>query len=319
VLGRSKVGIFTDRKRGTGATVFLFDGGATVSFHASGFAVGARQLMPCEPEHIVPAVHALLFTGGSAFGLDAASGVVKFLEEHKLGFETPYTSVPIVPTAVIFDLSIGDHTARPTAEDLYEACTNAGPLPPPSGCIGAGTGATVGKVGGIDLATKSGQGWAEAEIDGCNVAALCVMNAFGDVVDPASGQIIAGARDAEDPQRFLDTSQAILKSDAPTQSAFEPQNTVLIGVFTDARLDKLRAKMLARSAGAAIARAVRPFYTPYDGDICFAVSAGEKDVPLIKLMTAAQELIPNAALDAVRSAEGMLGLPSARDVETDGS
>ncbi len=312
-----KAGIFTDKDRGTGATVFLFGSGAVVSFHASGFAVGARQLMPCEPEHVVPRVHALMFTGGSAFGLDAASGVVRFLEERKLGFETPYATVPIVPSAVIFDLSIGDHTARPTPDDLYSACVNASPLPPPSGCAGAGTGATVGKLYGIELATKAGQGWADTKIDGCGIAAFCVMNAFGDVVDPETKRIVAGARSPDDGWRFADTARAILESETP-RSAFEPSNTVLTGVLTEARLDKVQARMLARSAGAAIAKVVRPFHTPYDGDICFAASAGNKELHILKLMVAAQELVVRAALDAVRSAEGMLGLPSAGDIGSHG-
>lgn len=316
MLDKIRVGTFTDKKRGTGATVFLFDDGAVVSYHTFGFAVGERELAPCEPEHVVQRIHALLFTGGSALGLDAASGVVRFLEEKGAGFPTPYKPVPIVPTAVIFDLSVSDHNARPLPEDLYEACANANFLPPLSGCAGAGTGATVGKVCGIDFATKSGQGWAQITLDNCELAAFCVMNAFGDVIEPATGKIIAGARDPENPKKFLDTSKSIISWKNPPPSAFDSPNTVLIGIFTDAKIDKLQAKMLAKSGGAALARAVKPVHTPYDGDTCFAASIGKKEIPLIKLMAAAQELVVLAAVDAVLSAESLFGLPSAKDIKS---
>lgn len=309
-----RVGTFTDKERGTGATVFLFDDGATASYHTFGFAVGEKELAPCEPEHIVQRIHALVFTGGSALGLDAVSGVVRFLEEKGVGFPTLYKHVPIVPAAVIFDLSVSDHNARPSPEDLYKACTNAKPLPPPSGCFGAGTGATVGKICGIDFATKSGQGWAQVTVDECELAAFCVMNAFGDVIEPTTGKIVAGARSPENPKKFLDTSKAIISGKKPF-SAFDSSNTVLIGIFTDAKLDKLQAKMLAKAGGAALARVVKPVHTLYDGDICFAVSVGEKEMPLIKLMTTAQELVAEAAIDAVKSAESLFGLPTAKDIE----
>ena len=316
MLEKIRVGTFTDKKRGTGATVFLFEDGAVVSYRKFGFAIGERELVPCEPEHVVPKIHALLFTGGSALGLDAASGIVRFLEEKGLGFLTPYKAIPIVPTAVIFDLSIGDHNARPAPDDLYLACKNSQSTPPPSGCAGAGTGATVGKVCGIDFAMKSGQGWAQIELDNCVLAAFCVVNAFGDVIDPSTGKIVAGARKPDNPKQFLDTSKAIIAWEKPPKSAFDSTNTVLMGIFTSAKLDKLQAKMLAMAGGSAIARVIKPAHTLYDGDICFAASVGDKEIPLVKLMTAAQELVASAAIDAVKSAESLFGLPAAKDIES---
>jgi L-aminopeptidase/D-esterase-like protein len=265
--------------------------------------------------HLVESVHALLLTGGSAFGLDAAAGVMRFLEGRGAGFDTGVCRVPIVPAAVIFDLGIGRAGVRPDAEMGYQACQNASIAPPMEGCVGAGIGATVGKARGMHWAMKSGLGTAGLRLgDGLLVAALAVVNALGDVVDPADGSIIAGAR--EESGGFADTMK-VLAAQAGGIQASPYGNTTVGVVATNAVLNKEQVNHLALMAQDGLARAVRPTHTLYDGDTIFALSCGKVQAGLNLVGALAAEVFTQAVLRAVRSAVPAGGLPTWRSLRNE--
>lgn len=263
------VGHAQDDEAATGCTVIL--GPFVAAVQVYGLATGSRELDALSPQHLVPACDGLLLTGGSAFGLAAADGVVQWLEERGRGYQTRAARVPIVPAAVIYDLEIGRADRRPDAELGRTAAAAANHDPVREGRVGAGTGATVGKVLGMDCAQRAGiGGWAERR-DGSTVAALAVVNAFGDVRD-ASGRIVAGCRTADG--EFLDTAKA-LREGRVTEGGFRPiQSTTLGVVATDVPLRKSQLALVARLASAAVARRVTPSGTPFDGDIVFGLSSG---------------------------------------------
>lgn len=250
-----------------------------------GLATGTRELGVLALEHLVPRVHAILLTGGSAFGLAAADGVMGWLAERGIGHETAVTPVPIVPAAVIYDLRSGRE--RPDSAMGRQACQAAGTGPVPRGRVGAGAGATVGKLGGIENAAPGGLGSAARREGEWTVGALVVVNAVGDVVDP-SGRVVAGGR-TERP-----------RTGAPGSG----ENTTLAVVATDAPLDRTDLGRLARMAGTALARRIVPVHTPFDGDVIFAVSptSAVEPVPsarLLELGVAARDALEEAILDAV--------------------
>lgn len=264
------VGHAEDGEARTGCTVVV--GPFRAAVDVRGLATGTRETDALSPLHVVPACDAILLTGGSAFGLAAADGVVRRLEEEGKGFETRAARVPIVPAAVVYDLAVGQATRRPDAEMGYRAAATAGDGPSPEGTVGVGAGATVGKLRGMEHAEPAGVGgWAERAADGSTVAALAVVNAFGDVLD-GRGEILAGCRDERGD--FLDTARALREGARPPGfSAPEPgSNTTLGVVATDLPLERAQLQVVARLAMNAIVRRVSPANTPFDGDVVFAVS-----------------------------------------------
>ena len=305
----------TDRERLTGCTVVLFDHDAIAGAFLAGAATSTRQIDSLSPHHFVEGINAIFLTGGSAFGLDAAAGVMRFLEEKGKGLQVRYAKVPIVPTAAIFDLALGDHLARPSPEMAYEACEAASSEPLAEGSIGAGVGASVGKLFGIEHACKGGVGSCSRVFpDGLTIAALTVVNAFGDIVDPRTGQVIAGVRDPSDPKRFCNAA-ATLSGGGVQPPGFS--NTVLSVVATNACLTKPQATHLARMAAAGIARAVNPAHTNFDGDLVFAVSTGNMASNLNALGAAAAELVSESILRAIKAADGFGLIPAWKDLQKD--
>ena len=310
VLG-IKVGHFTDRNAATGCTVILCERGAVAGVDVSGSSPGTRETDLLRPGNSVERVQAILLGGGSAFGLDAATGVMKYLEERGFGYETSAGKVPIVPAAIIFDLNVGDSKIRPGANEGYQACLAAANGRVAEGCVGAGTGATVGKILGIGRAVKSGLGTASENIAGdVVVAALVVTNAVGDVIEPGTGKILAGPR-RPDGRGFLSTSE-LWKGGF--KEAVPPSNTVIGVVATDAKLDKTQASKLACMAQVGIARTIDPCHTMYDGDALFTLSLGEKEADLTALGTAAAQVVAQAIVRAIRKTQTLAGVPAAKDV-----
>jgi len=310
VLG-IKVGHFTDRKAATGCTVILCERGAVAGVDVSGSSPGTRETDLLRPGNSVERVQAIVLGGGSAFGLDAATGVMKYLEERGFGYETSAGKVPIVPAAIIFDLNVGDPKIRPGANEGYQACLAAADGRVAEGCVGAGTGASVGKILGVQRAVKSGLGTASERIAGdVVVAALAVVNAVGDVIEPGTGKILAGPR-RPDGRGFLSTSELWRGG---FNEAVPPSNTVIGVVATDAGLGKTQASKLARMAQVGIARTIDPCHTMYDGDALFTLSLGEKEADLTALGAAAAQVVAQAIVRAIRKAKTLAGVPAAKDV-----
>jgi L-aminopeptidase/D-esterase-like protein len=261
----------------------------------------------------VERVHGILLTGGSAFGLEAAGGVMQYLEGRGVGFAAGKIRIPIVPAAVVFDLAIGSAKARPNPGMARWACQNAS-TEIAEGSVGAGTGATVGKLFGISHATKGGVGFASLPLARSTVMqALAVVNAFGDVVDPASSHIIAGARATPETFEFAGTPEQMFQG--RVRKGFGATNTTLVVVMTNALLDKLQATKVAQMAQDGLARTVQPAHTQFDGDLVFALSAGQKRADLNTLGTAAAETTARAILRAVKTAKSLGGVPSCQELE----
>jgi L-aminopeptidase/D-esterase-like protein len=283
----------------TGCTVVLCEAGAVGGVDQRGGAPGTRETDLLRPLHRVEKAHGILLTGGSAFGLDAAAGVMRYLEERGAGFDAGVARVPIVPAAVIFDLAIGRADVRPDAALAYQACLNATTDPVRDGIVGAGTGATVGKILGMQSAVKAGVGSACVEIaPGLIVGAIAVVNALGDVVDPRTGDIIAGARTEEG---FADTLSVMRNLQA--LAAAPNDNTVIGVVATNAKLSKEEANKVAQMAHDGLARAVRPAHTMYDGDTIFALSTGDQPADVNLIGAFAAEVFAEAIVRGVRAAQ----------------
>ena len=311
-----KVGHFTDTRRPTGCTVLLCEAGAVAGVDVRGAAPGTRETDLLHPLATLEEVHALLLTGGSAFGLAAADGVMRWLEEHGCGVQVGPARVPIVPAAVLFDLWVGDARIRPDAAAGHAACQAASATHPAQGSVGAGAGATVGKLFGIARAMKGGIGTASIKVGAITVGALVAVNAIGDVVDPASGRVIAGAR-ADDGRTPLDTLAALVDGQLPAHLMAGMATTIGI-VATDAQLTKAQTNKLASMAHNGLARSINPVHTASDGDALFAIATGGAGRPghLTVLGALAAEVTARAVLNAVRAAQGLAepDLPSARDL-----
>ena len=294
----------------TGCSVVLCPLDTRGAVDQGGGAPGTRETDLLRSGQLVNRVHAVLLTGGSAFGLAAADGVMRCLEEQGIGLDVGPTVVPIVPAAVLFDLSVGDPSVRPDAEMGYQACLNASGGDVAEGNVGAGTGATVGKILGMKRAMKSGIGTASMDIGGGGkVAALVAVNAFGDALDPETGEILAGARGVTgfaDTQKIMRTfvGRKIMKFAAA-------ENTVIGVVATNVRLEKDQLRRVARMAHSGLARCIRPAFTLLDGDTCFALSAGEVEVDVNIVGAYAAQAYQEAILRAVRKAARVKGLPAA--------
>ena len=308
------VGHFSDPRRPTGCTVLLCEQGATASVDVRGAAPGTRETDLLAPENTVEQVHAILLTGGSAFGLDAASGVMRWLAERGHGLPVGRARVPIVPAAVLFDLWLGDPAIHPDAAAGYAACEAASSAVPAQGNVGAGSGASVGKLFGPERAMKGGIGSASVTVHGVTVGALVAVNAVGDVIDPASGQTIAGARG--DDGKPLGTASALLQGRVPAM-LLTGMSTTLGIVATDARLSKSQAKKLAQMSHDGLARSINPVHTPFDGDVMFALATGGSGIAgnVTLLGALAAEVSATAVLRAVRAARSLPGLPAAADLD----
>jgi L-aminopeptidase/D-esterase-like protein len=315
-----RVGHATNEEACTGCTVILCEGGAVGGVDQRGGAPGTRETDALHPLHLVQQVHAIVLSGGSAFGLDSASGVVRFLEEREVGFDVGVARVPIVPAAVLFDLSLGKSDIRPDAAMGYQACLNATDGPVPEGNVGAGTGATVGKILGMDQAMKAGIGTYSLNIGkGLVIGAIAAVNAFGDVVDPQTNQIIAGARTLMLDGKiigcgeyFADTLVVMRTLYASSRLTFGKRGNTVIGVVaTNARLTKEQANKVAQMAQDGLARTIRPAHTMLDGDTIFALSLGNKRADVNIIGAYAAETMAQAILRGTRLAKPVLGLPTA--------
>jgi L-aminopeptidase/D-esterase-like protein len=303
------VGHWEDPEGATGCTVILSPEGTVGGCDVRGNSPGSRELALLESEKTMQQVHGVLLTGGSAFGLAAADGVMRYLEEKGRGYGTPWGKVPIVPAAVIYDLNIGSSSVRPTAESGYSAAASASSEPTSQGSVGAGMGATVGKWAGLGGRMRGGLGVAVARLDDLLVSALVVVNAVGDVLD-ASGSVLAGARSGsggwaaeEDPLRKLRLVRPPLT---------DMTNTTLALLATNARLSKVDANRLAQRGHDGMARSIKPVHTSYDGDIVFGLAAGSLDVPFDVVAEMGADLVAEAIRNAVRFASPTRDVPALR-------
>ncbi len=315
-----RVGHADNQAAMTGCTVILCEDGAVGGVDQRGGAPGTRETDLLRPMHMVEQVHAIMLAGGSAFGLDAAGGAMRYLEEKGVGVNTGAARVPIVPSAILFDLAVGDPKVRPDAQMGYQACLNASGEPPANGSVGAGTGATVGKILGPGQAMRSGIGTASIEIsNGVIVAAIVAVNAMGDVVDPETNQIVAGARPIKKgpvkiggSEKFADTLQVMRSFVGRTVMGFAARQNTTIGVVaTNARLSKEEANKLAQMAQNGLALTIRPAHTMLDGDTIFALATGKARMDVNIIGAFAPLVVAQAILQAVRSAAPAEGLPAA--------
>jgi L-aminopeptidase/D-esterase-like protein len=307
-----RIGHFTDSRRPTGCTVVLYEPGAVAGVDVRGSAPGTRETDLLKPTNFVDKINAILLSGGSAFGLDAATGVMRYLEEQNAGFQTAAGKVPIVPAAILYDLHIGDGKIRPDAEAGYKACLNARTGPVDEGSIGAGAGATVGKIGDL-RPMKGGIGTSSIKLpNGLVVGALVAVNCSGDVIDPNTGRILAGARTA-DGKAFFNIIEGYRLGHAAAPIG---QNTTIGVVATNARFDKTQLTKIAEMSHDGMARAINPTHTASDGDTLFAVSTGTSSVTpnLTAIGVLAAEAVSEAILRAVMKAHSVPGFPSYIDI-----
>jgi L-aminopeptidase/D-esterase-like protein len=311
-----KVGHFTLAERPTGCTVVLAEEGAVASVDVRGGAPGTRETDLLNPVNMVQQVHAIVLSGGSAFGLDSATGVVKYLEERGIGFDARIAKVPIVPAAILFDLGFGGKPEiRPSADCGYRAAAAATTAPVAEGNIGAGAGATVGKMGGPGRATKAGIGSSAIVMeDGLVVAALVAVNAVGDIIDPTTGQVIAGVR-TEDGKGFAD-ARTMMRRGEITMAPHPIENTTIGIVATNARLTKVQAQKMAQMAHDGYARAIAPAHLPDDGDTIFSMATGRwnGEVNLSRVGALAADAMARAIVRAATEATGLAGVPASRDL-----
>jgi L-aminopeptidase/D-esterase-like protein len=318
-----EVGHDTDTRRPTGCTVVIAREGAVAGVDVRGAAPGTRETDLLEPGNLVEKVHAIMLAGGSAWGLDAASGAMQWLEQQGIGFDIRVGKLPIVPAAVLFDMLVGDSRIRPDAASGFRACEQASSRAPQEGNVGAGSGAVVGKLFGIDRAMKGGIGSASVTVDGVTVGALIACNALGDVIDPDTGAVLAGARvvtaKTKAGHKLLDTRRAILRGEAP-KPLLPGTNTTIGVIATDAVITKLQARKLAQMGHDGLARSINPVHTMSDGDTLFALGTGlaGKNPGMMVLGTMAAEVTARAVVRAVMAARGLsvgaLDLPSVHDL-----
>ncbi|MFO7989250.1 MAG: P1 family peptidase [Thermodesulfobacteriota bacterium] len=306
------VGHAQDLTAGTGCTVILCKTGAVTGVDVRGGAPGTRETDLLDPVNLVQQVHAVLLTGGSAFGLDAAAGVMAFLEERQIGFDVQVTHVPIVCGAALFDLNVGDHQVRPDKYMGYQACVNARQDETSRGNVGAGTGASVGKLLGMDRAMKGGLGSFAFQAGDLKVGALVAVNCLGDVVDPVTGKKRAGLLN-EDRTAVDDTENEMVDALKAGSNLFAG-NTSLGVIVTNADLTKARAAKLASMAHNGFARTMRPAHSMFDGDTIFAMSCGTvaADLSVVGLM--ASRAMERAVVAAVENTQSLFGLPACRDL-----
>ena len=304
------IGHYTDLNNITGCSVILCPPDTIASCYISGSAPGSREIALLSPERKIQTIHAVLLTGGSAFGLNAAGGVMTFLEEKGFGYVTGFGVVPIVPAAVIYDLNIGNASIRPLAENAYQACTEANDNFNIQGCIGVGTGATIGKWAGIANAMKGGLGTATVTMDKIKVTAVSVVNSVGDIIDE-NGKVIAGALNQKG--QLIAETDLTRRWQVP-QVGFT-QNTLLAVIITNTRLSKLETYIVSKRAQYGLARAIIPTSTSYDGDVIFALASGNEtaDIDLISEMGA--EALRQSVISGTKSADNLGGHMAYRELK----
>ncbi|HYE88197.1 MAG TPA: P1 family peptidase [Vicinamibacterales bacterium] len=312
-----KVGHHTLTDRPTGCTVILVDGdGAAGGVSQRGGAPGTRETDLLDPSNMVDRVNAVVLSGGSAFGLDAATGTVRWLEEHNIGWPTGSGKVPIVPSAILFDLGVGANPKiRPTADCGYRAAAAATSAPAVEGSIGAGAGATVGKTGGPGRSMKAGVGsYSITLANGLTVGAIVAVNAVGDIIDPDTGRVVAGVRNPDD---TLADARRILRGGQPAQAPRPGENTTIGLVATNARLTKTQAQRVALMADDGLARAIFPAHTMGDGDTVFALATGHwtGEVNVTQIGALAADVMARAIVRAATEATSLPNYPSARDLK----
>lgn len=312
-----EVGHAQDNEALTGCTVILCRKGAVAGVDVRGGAPGTRETDLLDPVNMVEKAHAIVLAGGSAYGLDSASGVMRYLEEQGIGFNTGVARVPIVPAAILFDLNLGKADVRPDAEMGYRAASVASKDVPPEGNVGAGTGACVGKVLGVKTAMKAGLGTASMEANGIVVGAIVAVNAWGDVIDPKSGEVVAGARSTRlGPLKlgqdgyFADTLEMMKTFLGRTAVGVATRTNTVIGVVaTNASLTQSEATRVAQMAQDGLARAIRPAHTMLDGDTIFALATGAKKADVSTVGAFAAEVFARAIGRAAQKAAPAGGLP----------
>lgn len=294
----------------TGCTVILCPEGAVAGVDQRGGGPGTRETDLLNPVNNMRKIQGIMLSGGTAFGLDAAGGAVRWLEEHDYGYPVGPLKVPLVPAAILLDWMIGNPKVRPDAEMGYQACQNASNQPPAQGSVGAGTGATAGKLLGVDHAIKGGIGTASVELEGgIRIAAIIVVNPVGEIVDPATGEITAGIRNLEE-GGFISGLEVIkdIGSQHLMSKAF-PSNTVIGVVATNAILTEPQATKVAQMGQNGVTRTVRPAHTQHDGDTLFCLATGEVEANVNLVGTYAAKVVEQAVLNAVKEAKGMGGVP----------
>lgn len=306
------VGHYTDGRRPTGCTVVLTGDGAVCGVDVRGSAPGTRETALLDPVNTVQKVHGIVLSGGSAYGLDTAGGVMQYLEERNIGFPVSGGFVPIVPAAILYDLGVGDFRIRPGREAGYKACQAASAEPVAEGNYGAGAGATVGKMFGPGNAMKSGIGTASIQVEDLIVGAIVAVNAVGDVIDPSTGKILAGARDEKG---FIDTAGKMKKLKLSGKNVKAGENTTIGIVATNVELSKTEATKVAQMAHDGLARAINPVHLPMDGDTIFALSTGKISYPNLSQVGAlAAEAMALAVTRAVLCARSIEGYPAANEL-----
>ncbi|MDI6601322.1 MAG: P1 family peptidase [Thermoanaerobacteraceae bacterium] len=307
-----KVGHSTDFIALKGCTVVLFEEGCVGGVDVRGGAPGTREIALLNPVAMMDKVNGIMLAGGSAFGLEAACGAMDFLEEHGIGFDVGITKVPIIPSAVLFDLPVGNFKSRPNKSMGYDACKNAKGGIVEEGCVGAGVGATVGKVLGMENCMKSGLGTASIKVNNLIVGAIVAVNAFGDVYDDTTGEIVAGAL-KPDRSGFADTIKLYKEGISMGTNPFA-QNTTIGVIATNAKLNKAEINKVAQMAHDGYARVIRPVHTMFDGDTIFSLATGmvEADVTTVGILAA--DVMAKAIIKGVKMAKSMGGYPSYRDL-----
>lgn len=310
-----RVGHASDFVGYTGCSVILCEQGAVCGIDIRGSAAGTRQIDALSINHVVEQVHSILLCGGSSFGLDASTGVMRYLEERGVGFDVGVMKIPIVPTAVIFDLVFGDHKSRPTPQMGFEACLNASETVE-EGSIGVGVGATVGKLFALSRAMKGGVGTASvATPDGCIVGAFVVVNAFGDIIDNQTGKIIAGLRGEDGHPVFASTVDCLKKGQ--TKKQFGMENTTLGVVATNAQFNKREITKVAQMAQGGLIKTISPVHTTFDGDLVFALATGKIDADVNRVGVLAEFVLAEAVKRAVKKADGFGKIPAFKDIMKD--
>jgi L-aminopeptidase/D-esterase-like protein len=308
------VGHAQNLEAATGCTVIICEDGATVGVDVRGGAPGTRETDLLNPVNLVQKIHAVMLAGGSAFGLDAAAGVMQYLEEKNIGFDVQVTRVPLVSGAVLFDLMIGDWRIRPDKAMGYQACVNAGCSPCKQGCIGAGTGATVGKILGPERAMKSGLGCHAVQVGALKVGAMVAVNCLGDVIDPWTREKLAGPLN-EDMESLADTENIMIDTGSEKKNLFAGNTTIGV-VVTNASFTKAEATKLASMAQNGYARTLRPAHTMFDGDTIFAMSTGNVEADLSTVGLLAVQMMERAVISAVTQATSLCGIMSYRDLKS---
>jgi len=308
-----RVGHAQDLDAATGCTVVISEEGATVGVDVRGGAPGTRETDLLDPVNLIEKVHGIILAGGSAFGLDAASGVMQYLEENSIGFDVGVTRVPIVCGAVLFDLTIGDYRIRPDKAMGYQACLNAAANECRQGNIGVGTGATVGKIRGVARSMKSGLGCYALQIGALKVGALVGVNCLGDVIDPETGEKLAGLLD-EEGKTLADTEEIMIRSFSEKKNLFTGNTTIGI-VATNAAFTKSQAAKLASMAQNGYARTLRPAHSMFDGDTVFAMATGRINADLSVVGMLSARVMERAVVSAVKSAKSLCGLKCHTDLK----